>query len=127
MGRFIIFSMALLVLSGAVRAVDLTKIAPLKNHEEITSAIDINNRLNEITERITSCVNGGKSHEQCLCENKKKIVALKILIKSTLRKYPDWLDKGWLSIRDSNGKIVYINSKVLQKQARMRLQCKPAN
>ena len=127
MGKIIIFTMALLALSSAAHAVDLTKIAPLKNHEEIASAIEINNRINKLTERITSCVKTGKSHEKCLCENKKKTEELRVLIRSTLIKYPNWLDKGWFSIRDSNGKIIYINPKGLQKQARMRLQCSPTN
>ena len=127
MGKIIIFAMALPVLSSAAHAADLTRIAPLRNHKEIASAIEINNRINKLTERITSCVKKGKSHEKCLCENKKKTEELRVLIRSTLIKYPIWLDKGWFSIRDSNGKIVYINSRGLQKQARMRLQCRPTN
>ena len=123
MRSIIVFAAVLLLISGTAYGVELTKVVSLTKQDEIADAIQISNGLVNIPKQISLCMNAGKSHEACLCENKKRVTEQKQLIKSALKKYPNWLQLGWFKFRDNNGKTRYRNVKGLQRQLQMPLRC----
>jgi hypothetical protein len=108
-----------LLLSPLLHAQDLH----LSNATEIKAALEMNKSLNGISKKVTSCIQAGKEHLECMCSNRNEIVKFNDLVKSTFHKYPLWVNVRTLNFPATDVPNVVVNPSALLAQANQILVC----
>jgi hypothetical protein len=108
-----------LLLSPVLHAQDLH----LSNATEIQAALEMNKSLKRVAKKVTSCIQSGKEHLECMCSNHNEIVKFNDLVKSTFHKYPLWVNVRTLNFPTSDVPNVVINPSTLLAQANQILGC----
>jgi len=112
----IIFS---IILSPVILAQDLY----LSNEAELQVALAMNKALKVVSKSVTACIQSGKEHSVCLCNNRNEITNFNRIVKSAFHKYPYWLKVRTLNFSVADFPNVVINPSALLAEANKKLDC----
>ncbi len=118
MPRLVIFFLATLAqFAWSDDGVDIT------GPSEVTALTGIQEKIDIISTVVTDCVNSGKDHGDCLCENEALILSFNQAVKQLFVTFPHLKTLDIVRFKTSTGEVVSQSLAGIEKQSEMKLTC----
>lgn len=93
------------------------------NDAQINALLAIQDQIDAISAGVMSCMDKGKTHPECLCENETRFVKFKQLVENLLRDFPELANHDIVRFKAPDG--MYINQSLegIRNQANVEITC----
>jgi hypothetical protein len=112
----------LLVISFVLSSPSFANIE-INNQEIVDDLIVIQNEIDTISSAIMSCMDSGKQHKECMCDNKEKLVNFAKTAQALFDEHPELKGLDLIHYRNQDGTINNQSLLGIKKQASMELSC----
>lgn len=83
----------------------------------------VQNEIDSLSAAIMSCMDTGKQHQECMCDNEEKLVQFSKTVQVLFEKHPELTKHDLIHYRAQDGAINNQSLVGIKKQANMELSC----
>lgn len=77
----------------------------IKDQETVDDLIIIQNEIDSISSAIMSCMDSGKQHKECMCDNEAKFVNFAKTVQALFEEHPELEGRDLIHYRNQDGTI----------------------
>ena len=91
--------------------------------QKVAALTGIQEKIDSISTAVGKCMNAGKSHGDCMCENEKLILNFNGAMEKLFETYPDLKAVDIVNFKMKNGLAVSQSLSGIKNQAQRKLSC----
>ena len=109
--------LAMASISWSAPSVDITDPA------QASALVAIQNKIDRISSAVMACIDSGKAHPDCMCQNQSSIVEFNASVTALFMAYPNLAMLDLVQFQAANGLWVTHSLSSIQRQANSPLTC----
>jgi len=95
----------------------------IANPNQVLELVIIEKKLDTVSSAIMACMDSGKEHKSCLCEQKEKIIQFNTSVKKLFVNHPELEKYDLVRFKNQDGIMNNLSLKGIRKQASIEPQC----
>ena len=119
MFKIAVFALTLTVLFHSTSQANVE----IKDQAIVVDLVTVQNEIDSISSSIMSCMDSGKEHKDCMCDNEIKFINFKKTVKVLFEKHPDLNQHDLIHYRTPDGMINNQSLVGIKKQANVNFSC----
>ena len=89
----------------------------------VDDLIVVQKKIDSISDAIKNCMNSGKQHQKCMCDNEEKFSQFSKTVRMLFDKHPELKNHDLVHYKNPDGTINNQSLLGIKRQANMELSC----
>ena len=89
----------------------------------IADLVELDSIISSISSGVTGCMESGKEHKTCMCENRELFARFSDAATTFFNKYPQLDGQDLVNFKNPEGVLVNLSLETAKRQAAMKLSC----
>ena len=95
----------------------------ISDHNMVADLVELDEIISSIASGVMGCMDSGKEHKQCMCENRMLFGQFTEAANELFRKYPQLEGQDLVNFKNPEGVLVNFSLETAKRQAEVELLC----
>jgi hypothetical protein len=89
----------------------------------VADLAEVQNEIEAISSAVMSCIDSGREHQECMCDNRGKFVHFSRTVATLFADHPQLEGRDLVHFKGKDGTLVNQSLEGIKRQAGMKLSC----